>query len=122
MTIRMVRPKQPETTEEVKPKRKGKNNPIGKKCAGCGRVITADDMAGMLKLTDPKDPKKKKPTPSHLSCMNRVLEIARRQKQSWAGKDFGPAGMNRNKDKTPETQEEYMQRMAKNANRKITFV
>ena len=121
MVSRIINPQKPESKEE-KPKRKKRDDPTGRICVGCGKVISETQMAGMLKLSDPKDPKKKKFTPSHLTCMNRVLEMARRNKQSWAGKDFGPAGMNRNKDKKLETQEEYMIRMAKNQNRKITFI
>jgi len=119
MVSRMIKPKE-DTTEE-KPKRRKRDDPVGKICAGCGKIIGGEQMAGMLKLADPKYPDKKKLTPSHLTCMNRVLELARRNKQSWAGKDFGPAGMNRNKEKKLETQEEYMIRMAKSVNRKITF-
>ena len=110
--------------DEDKPQRKirkKKGSPVGRNCSACGRVIGENDMAGSMKFAHPKT-KKLDERHCHITCMSRVLEIAKRERVNWFGKDYGPAGQERNKTKKLETADEYMRRMAVNANKKITFV
>ena len=121
MASRLIKPTQPaQDVTPTKRRRKSAKSPIGHICSACGRVIDEHDMAGTMKFA--KKNGKLDARHCHLTCMSRVLEIAKREKINWYGKDYGPAGLERNKEKKLETSDEYMIRMAANANRKITFV
>ena len=111
------------TREEDKPKkkiRKKKGSPTGHECYACHREIGVNDMAGTMKFADPKT-KKLDARHCHLQCMSRVIELAKHEGVNWYGKDYGPKGAERNKEKKLESPDEYMRRMAAKANRKITF-
>ena len=121
MARRVIQPTEKlEPIEPTKKRRKSAKSPIGHDCSACGRIIGEHEMAGTMKFA--KANGKLDARHCHLTCMSRVLEIAKREKINWYGKDYGPAGLERNKEKKLETADEYMVRMASNANRKITFV